>query len=203
MSIYFVRHGQTDWNLQQRFQARTDVPLNPTGIAQARAMGEVLGRRGVEFSEAVCSPLKRALETARIILDGAVLRPRPEPAFVEVALGDFEGRFERDLREEHGEAFDRWREEMFVRAAPNGESLAQAARRAEGPLLALADQAVNGEVLIVAHQAINMAMKSILSGTTDRSSLETFRQANDQIDVWDPGMGRLRERIQITAAAHT
>jgi broad specificity phosphatase PhoE len=60
-------------------------------------------------------------------------------------------------------------------------------------LEALAPQAIAGEVLIVAHQAVNMAMKVAISGKTDVASAASFRQHNDQVDVWD--MAR-RERLE-------
>jgi broad specificity phosphatase PhoE len=63
--IYVVRHGQTDWNLEGRFQGRIDIPLNEKGKNQAKKTKEKL--EGIEFDKVFSSPLKRALETAQII----------------------------------------------------------------------------------------------------------------------------------------
>ena len=74
--LYLVRHGETDWNRQHRIQGLTDIPLNETGRAQARATGRLLSRRS--FDGIYASPLDRAMETARIIADELGL-PAPEP----------------------------------------------------------------------------------------------------------------------------
>ena len=71
--VCFIRHGQTDWNLQARMQGREEVPLNETGIAQARecAKGfkDALDRAGVSWTKIISSPLSRASDTAKIIKD--------------------------------------------------------------------------------------------------------------------------------------
>ena len=65
MRIYLIRHGETDWNVQGRFQGREDIPLNDTGIFQAQRCGEAL--EGGKFAAVITSPLIRAKETAKII----------------------------------------------------------------------------------------------------------------------------------------
>ena len=71
--VCFIRHGQTDWNLQARMQGREEVPLNETGIAQARecAKGfkDALDRAGISWTKIISSPLSRASDTAKIIKD--------------------------------------------------------------------------------------------------------------------------------------
>lgn len=199
MPLYLVRHGETDWNRERRFQSRTDVPLNGRGIAQAEAIRDELWRRDVAFSAARCSPLGRARHTAQIILDGSGLEVVPEPAFIEVDFGSFEGRLEADLREEYGEAFANWRASEYTEVSPGGgESILTAAPRVREPLLALVPFATRGDVLIVAHQAINMAMKVALSGRRDVASAAKFRQQNQQVDVWDMVRG---ERLEVFAVS--
>ncbi|HWT26334.1 MAG TPA: histidine phosphatase family protein [Mobilitalea sp.] len=65
MKIYLIRHGETDWNLQGRFQGREDIELNENGLRQARLCGEAL--QGEHFKAAISSPLVRASKTAHII----------------------------------------------------------------------------------------------------------------------------------------
>ncbi len=67
MKVYLIRHGQTDWNIQQRFQGREDVPLNEVGIMQAAECGNAL--KGDNFKAVITSPLVRASKTAEIIAD--------------------------------------------------------------------------------------------------------------------------------------
>jgi len=199
MPLYLVRHGETDWNREKRFQSRTDVPLNSRGIAQARAIRDELRRRGVAFRAARCSPLDRARQTARIILNGSGLAVLDEPAFIEVDFGGFEGRLESELRAEYGERFTHWRASEYTAVGPaGGESIVTAAERVRDPLLALRPAAVAGDVLIVAHQAINMAMKVALSGRSDVRSAAGFRQQNHEVDVWDMARG---QRIEVFTIA--
>jgi len=67
MKIYLIRHGETDWNRQGRFQGREDIPLNENGIEQAKKCGQAL--QGEHFAAIITSPLVRAKKTAEIIAD--------------------------------------------------------------------------------------------------------------------------------------
>lgn len=67
MKIYLIRHGQTDWNLQGRFQGREDIELNETGIMQAVNCGKAI--KGTAFQAVITSPLSRARKTAEIIAE--------------------------------------------------------------------------------------------------------------------------------------
>ena len=68
MKIYLVRHGQTDWNLFHKAQGQTDIPLNETGRAQAKALAEKV--KDYKFDICYASPLSRAKETAEIVTNG-------------------------------------------------------------------------------------------------------------------------------------
>jgi probable phosphoglycerate mutase len=197
MPLYLTRHGQTDWNLQRRWQSRTDTPLNDTGYRQAGAMQRELRRRGLTFSRVICSPLNRAQETTRIILDGSTNTVETNAALLEINLGDYEGRFEADLREEIGPAYDQWRKTRHREAAPGGESIYDVAARICPVLESVRNE--TGAVLIVAHGGVHMAIKAELSQCFSVDCLDDFHQDNNQIDVWvtDPPMRH--ERIEVEA----
>ena len=89
--LYIMRHGKTDWNEQHRLQGRTDIPLNENGIAMAKKAAEEY--RDIHLDICYCSPLKRAEQTARIVLSG---RKTQVPVVIddrlmEMGFGEYEG----------------------------------------------------------------------------------------------------------------
>jgi broad specificity phosphatase PhoE len=89
-AFYFLRHGETDWNRQGLAQGSTDVPLNQTGIAQARAASLLLRERAI--SSIVSSPLQRALVTAEIVAGELALDVATNADLREVSFGIDEGK---------------------------------------------------------------------------------------------------------------
>lgn len=89
MELYFVRHGQTDWNAQGKIQGSTDIPLNDTGREQAMEAQKKLN--DVLFNHAISSPLVRAYETAQIILNDRPLEIITDDRLKERDFGECEG----------------------------------------------------------------------------------------------------------------
>ena len=85
--IYFVRHGQTDWNKELKIQGQQDVELNEEGMAEAKKLSEKLS--GVRFDVAFSSPLKRALKTAEAVYDGKIIS---DERLAERGFGSLEGK---------------------------------------------------------------------------------------------------------------
>ena len=90
MKLYLVRHGQTDWNLQERKQGRTDIDLNETGRHQAEELRDKIEKEGLKFDYCISSPLSRARETAEIILRGE-MEIRTDDRLIERHFGSLEG----------------------------------------------------------------------------------------------------------------
>lgn len=84
--IYIVRHGQTEYTLQNRYNGGTDNDLTPTGIEQAKAQAENL--RGIHFDAVFSSPLKRTKQTCEIIYKGKIIF---DDRLVEINCGELEG----------------------------------------------------------------------------------------------------------------
>ena len=94
--IYIIRHGETNWNLEGRFQGRKDTELNKTGIKQAKRAGEELA--GVKFDKVFSSPLKRAYKTAQIICDNQNVEIISDERLIERGNGELEGRLRTEYK---------------------------------------------------------------------------------------------------------
>lgn len=136
--LYFIRHGETDWNVAGRLQGRRDIPLNDKGRVQAAHCGKILrdlfAQRGLDAVDLdyVSSPLVRATETlalARIALglprDGATTDDR----LAEIAFGDWEGHTIAQLRERDAAHYSQREHDKWHFVPPNGESYRQVAAR--------------------------------------------------------------------------
>jgi probable phosphoglycerate mutase len=99
-SFYFLRHGETDWNREGRYQGHADVPLNATGIAQAGAAGEALAGAGI--TRIVTSPLMRALKTAAVVAERIGRPIHVDRGLIERSFGSFDGQVIREVKERHG-----------------------------------------------------------------------------------------------------
>lgn len=89
--IYIVRHGQTDWNLEGRYQGRIDIELNEKGINQAKKIYEEL--KNIKFDKVFSSPLKRAYQTAQIICDEDIIK---DERLIERSNGELEGKLKTE-----------------------------------------------------------------------------------------------------------
>ena len=102
ITLYFVRHGETDWNAERRYQGQTDIPLNETGRRQSQRNGEALrallpALRDADF---VASPLDRTRETMEILRASLGLDPagyRIDRRLIELSYGAWEGQLQADL----------------------------------------------------------------------------------------------------------
>lgn len=182
MTILIARHGQTDWNVAKRWQSRTDVLLNNKGRAQADKLGSILVDRGFKPAQVISSPLARASETAEILCSKLGKAFTIEPRLHEIDVGHFEGRFEDEIKQEDPAAYEDWRESCFLKPAPEGESIWDAAERIQLFVRNLDDK--HGDILIVGHQGINIAIKALLSQCFTLKCLKQYRQSNEEIDLW-------------------
>ena len=90
-SLYFTRHGETVWNVENKICGMTDSPLTERGRQQARKLGEAVKASGVHIDEILYSPLSRAADTAMAIAEATGLPARGEPRLREQCFGKYEG----------------------------------------------------------------------------------------------------------------
>ena len=147
--FWFLRHGETDWNAQNLSQGNIDIPLNPTGLAQARIAAGRLKHRGI--ATIVASPLSRAADTARIVAESLRLEFSQDDGLREVSFGVQEGKPMSDW-------FAQW---VKGCSTPEGaESFEALKRRAVGAInRALA---LPAPVLVVAHGALFRALRGAM-----------------------------------------
>jgi 2,3-bisphosphoglycerate-dependent phosphoglycerate mutase len=159
-TLVLVRHGQSLWNLENRFTGWVDVPLSEKGLDEARRAGELL--EGFRFDVAYTSALTRAQETLRIMQEvmGTNLPVIRDQALNERHYGDLQGLNKEDTAKRYGaDQVKLWRRSYDVRP-PNGESLELTARRT----LPFYDRCIAGDlrlgknVLVVAHGNSNRSI---------------------------------------------
>ena len=118
MMLYIVRHGETDWNRMKKVQGHTDIPLNDYGRHLAEETAE--GMKEIRLDLGFTSPLKRARETAEIILAGRNIPLIDEERIKEIGFGRYEGMFSggENRRAMRSTAFSRIPEITFHRKTP-------------------------------------------------------------------------------------
>ena len=174
-ALILLRHGQSQWNLENRFTGWIDVPLSPKGEDEARAAGEKL--RGHRIDKLYTSVLKRAVDTATLTLEVAGLPTPPterDAALNERMYGDLQGLNKAEAAKQFGDAqIKLWRRSYDVRP-PGGESLADTAERVlpywEAHILP--DLKAGRNVLVVAHGNSLRALVMYLDGLSHAEVLE-------------------------------
>jgi phosphoserine phosphatase len=190
--LLLVRHGETDWNRQGRFQGQIDVPLNANGHLQAQQAADFLSTIPLDF--AITSPMKRPKETAEAILQKhpqiAILGE--EPDFREISHGTWEGKFEAEIEQEFPGELERWRVTPEAVQMPEGENLQEVSERAIAAWDAIiqsarAESQNSGQTrvgLVVAHDATNKVILSHVVGA-GAEKFWSFKQGNGAVSVID------------------
>lgn len=149
-NLVLIRHGESEFIVEGRFQGQAETPLSPTGLRQAALVAERIARPheppALPLSEGplreiVHSPLRRTTQTAEAIVAAMAPNPivRPEPGLLEIGQGDWEGLHRDEIATRYGDVLSAWRRAPTTTWAPGGESLAQVqdrVRPALGRLLA-------------------------------------------------------------------
>jgi 2,3-bisphosphoglycerate-dependent phosphoglycerate mutase len=147
--LWLVRHGQTAWNIEGRFQGQADPPLNATGWDQARALVPQLV--GISFAALYSSDLQRAHTTARVIADSLGLPVNLEPGLREINQGEWEGMLSVDIRERFAEAWLARQRDPLNARAPGGESIAEVAERVWATVDGIVLRHPHRPILLVSH----------------------------------------------------
>ncbi|MDR1828377.1 MAG: histidine phosphatase family protein [Methylobacteriaceae bacterium] len=158
-TIYFIRHGETDWNAEARLQGQRNTPLNPRGLKQAREVGRKLktlapDRARLDF---ICSPLQRTLATMEIVLEeyGAPADAfRTDERLKEIAFGAWEGKTWPEIAAEYPQELEERRKDRWYYSPPGGgESYAMVQNRVMDLVREL-----RRDTVLVSHGGVGRAM---------------------------------------------
>ena len=157
--VYFTRHGETVWNVENKICGMTDSPLTEKGRAQATQLGEAVKNSGIVLDEILYSPLSRAADTALAVAAATGLPTRVEPRLREQCFGRFEGTSPRNSPEFTAAKM------QFADRYTDGESMLQLAQRIYNLLDELKQD--DKTYLLVAHNGIARVVESYFHNMTN------------------------------------
>ncbi len=185
--LLLVRHGETEWNRQGRFQGQIDVPLNDNGRAQGGKAAKFL--QPVQIDAAYTSFMARPKETAEIILQhhgGLTLYSVDE--LQEISHGEWEGLYEAEIESSYPGMLEQWQGAPETVQMPGGENLEQVWQRSIAAWKQIVAAHSGGDqvqtVLVVAHDAVNKALLCHVLGLGP-ASFWRFKQGNGAVSVID------------------
>ncbi len=193
MNLILVRHGETDWNLQERMQGRTDTPLNERGMAQAeQAAARLAAEDPIEVL--YTSPLMRARVTAEIIGKEFKLDPIADVRLTERGVGQLEGLTLTEIGKTFPEVVKAWREDKERVILPGAEDQVEFHRRVMSFLEMVRDRHAGQQVAVVTHGGTLSMFFAILLGL-DIHKRFPFRFDNTSISKVD--FSRPRPRVYL------
>ena len=178
--IYVIRHGQTDWNIQKRVMGRHDEPLNETGLHQAEEAKNNLMNTKIDII--ICSPLKRARQTAEVINEGRNILIVYDDRITERDFGEFEGKQTKDF--DFKGFWDFYKNEQYQRA----ENIQSFFERIDGFLNDIIKEYKGKNVLVVAHGGVSIPINCFFNKKIPEGSLIDARVSlgNCQVLSYDP-----------------
>ena len=169
MKILVARHGQTEWNAQNKVCGRTDLPLNQEGLRQAEILARAAVGKGIQ--RIIASPMLRARQTAGAVAEKLGLPVETDPRLMEQDYGIYEGvsRFDQGFL---------GNKRLFAFRYPGGESMMQVAARCYPLLEELRDEP--GPVLLVCHGGVARVIRSYF---VDMSNEEFFHYSMENCQL--------------------
>ncbi len=162
MKIYFVRHGETEWNVKKKIQGKTDIPLNENGRNQAKKLAEKLVKENFYAVKVYSSPQLRALQTAQTVADALQIPCEIIDGFAEMDLGEWEGLNWKTIHKEYGDIYHYWNTNRRYVSTPGGECYNDVLRRTLEGLAYILERETE-DVLVVTHSAILMSLRCYLA----------------------------------------
>ena len=158
--LYFARHGQTVWNVENKICGATDIELTELGHQQAEELGQAILEQGIQIDEILYSPLIRAKETARHVSEVTGIPMREEMRLKEQNFGKYEG------TPRNGEEFQKAKPN-FINSYEGGESMLKLCHRIYDLLDDIKKESDQKTYLLVAHNGISRAIQSYFGDMTN------------------------------------
>jgi len=200
--IFLVRHGETNWNKEGRFQGQINVPLNNNGRDQAEKASKYLDE--IKFNKAFSSSMDRPYETAKIILQNkSDIEITKIEKLVEISHGLWEGKLENEINEKWPELLKKWHEKPEEVIMPEGECIGEVSNRSVKAWEEICLTQKNKDLtLLVAHDAVNKTLICNILGI-DFSNIWMIKQGNGGITIIDlfddPQKDHVISALNITA----
>lgn len=189
--IILIRHGETTWNIEGRYQGQEDTPLSPRGLEQGKLLAQ--GLKDVPLDVCISSPLQRSYQTCKFCADLHKLPVATDARLTEINHGDWEGVLAPDIAKAYPVEFEQWHTAPHLVQMPGegGETLDDVRRRVRAAFDEYARKYEGKTVLVAAHDAVNKAIICDLLGL----GMEHFwqiKQDNTCINVMEYNEGTWR-----------
>ena len=173
MKIYFVRHGETMWNIERRFQGRKNSPLTSQGWEQARKIAETLKK--IPFTALYSSSLGRAKDTIQEIQKGRSITSETMDEFIEISMGDLEGKTKLEFEREYPEQFLAYQNASldYNPESYHGESFEEIQSRLKKGMQNLVEKHQEGDSILVVTHGMTL---QILFAMLRHGNLENLRE---------------------------
>lgn len=198
--IILIRHGETQWNIEGRYQGQEDTHLSERGLKQGHLVAA--GLKDVPLDVAISSPLERSFMTCSFCAAFHHLPVLKDKRLLEINHGDWEGRLAGEIQAQYPEEFHAWhtQPEKVTMPGKGGESLEDVRRRVRAAFDDYAKTYEGKTVLVAAHDAVNKAIICDILGL-DMSHFWQIKQDNTCINVleYQAGIWRL---VLLNSTAH-
>ncbi len=178
--LYLLRHAESTWNAERRWQGAMDPPLSDAGRLQAARTSEAL--RSVPLQAVYTSPLQRAVATAAAVAAPHALSVESDPDLREIAFGEWESLLGEEVEQRFGALLRQWWERPDQVEIPGADSLEDVRVRATGALRRIVARHREAPVAVVAHGGVNKLILLTLVGAP-LSSFWRLAQTNACVNV--------------------
>ena len=182
--IILVRHGETNWNKEGRFQGQIDIPLNSNGIKQASAVSEFL--KTIEINKAFSSSMSRPKQTAiQILKHHPNIAIEEKEELIEIGHGLWEGKLESEIKNNWKELLNLWKDSPQKVQMPEGENINQVWERSVKCWNQICNNINSGDTaIVVAHDAVNKTILCHILGLSP-NEIWIVKQGNGGISIID------------------